>query len=65
MALVFMLLAGLAVWQQHFIWGGIQSNPYLNAIIIGGVRVRHGPGLTLAHGPSQRREGVLGPQGRV
>lgn len=35
MALVYGLLAGLIVWQKHFILGGIESNPYLNAIIIG------------------------------
>jgi hypothetical protein len=35
MAVVHLLLASLVVWQKHFIWGGIQSNPYLNAIIIG------------------------------
>ena len=35
MGIVYALLGGLIVWQQHFIIGGIESNPYLNAIIIG------------------------------
>ncbi len=29
------LLTALCVWQSHFILGGIESNPYLNLLIIG------------------------------
>jgi hypothetical protein len=32
---IYTLLAMLVVWQWHFIQGGIESNPYLNIIIIG------------------------------
>lgn len=33
-ALVFGALVGLVLWQNHFIMSGINSNPYLNALII-------------------------------
>jgi hypothetical protein len=35
MALVFAALVALVVWQSHFIMSGINSNPYLNTVIIG------------------------------
>jgi hypothetical protein len=33
-ALVYVGLGALIGWQHHFIWTGLQSNPYLNGIII-------------------------------
>lgn len=33
-AVVYALLAALVVWQKHFVISGIESNPYLNFIIL-------------------------------
>jgi hypothetical protein len=33
--IVYMLMLGICVWQNHFIMIGIESNPYLNLTIIG------------------------------
>jgi hypothetical protein len=34
-ALVYVLLAALVAWQWHFVWVGINSNIYLNGLILG------------------------------
>ena len=33
-AVVYALLASLVAWQKHFVFSGVESNPYLNGIII-------------------------------
>jgi hypothetical protein len=34
-ALVYVLLIALVAWQWHFVWSGINSNIYLNGLILG------------------------------
>lgn len=52
---VYVMLTALVVWQNHFIWVGINANPYLNGMIVAVFLFGSVKGILLITGMSNER----------